>query len=66
MERLREFDAHDPSAWENFYPFMESLFGPEWPSRNTLKRLGEDNWGGRWRCQMCDKAPVGHDQLIAH
>eukprot|EP00975_Prorocentrum_lima_P000213 46113-Prorocentrum_lima.AAC.1 len=66
MDDLRAFDRHDLSAWENFSPFMERLFGAEWQSCNGLNMLKMNDWGGRWRCQMCDKDPEGMDQLISH
>eukprot|EP00975_Prorocentrum_lima_P032846 6898981-Prorocentrum_lima.AAC.1 len=67
MDMLRDFPAHDtPSSWENFYPFMEDLFGPEWRTTNTLTMRSSDQWGGKWRCQMCERTPDGIDQLIAH
>eukprot|EP00975_Prorocentrum_lima_P001241 267900-Prorocentrum_lima.AAC.1 len=45
---------------------MESLFGAQWESCNGLKIKAMDDWGGQWRCQMCEKDPGGMDQVMAH
>eukprot|EP00975_Prorocentrum_lima_P015091 3199271-Prorocentrum_lima.AAC.1 len=49
MEQLKAFDRHAASAADNFAPFMEELFGPDWHARNCLNLVGKSAWGGRWR-----------------
>eukprot|EP00975_Prorocentrum_lima_P054414 11412465-Prorocentrum_lima.AAC.1 len=66
MDQLKKFDRHDPSAGENFAPFMETLFGTDWQASNSLSLLGRGDWGGRYRCDMCGKDPEGVDQLMQH